>query len=45
MTMVNADSYASIAARERYVPSGLANTHSIFVARAEGTCSASMTQV
>ena len=37
MTIAKADSYASVAARERYVPRGLANTHSIFVARADGT--------
>jgi 4-aminobutyrate aminotransferase/(S)-3-amino-2-methylpropionate transaminase len=37
MTITRAESYASVAARERYVPRGLANTHSIFVARAEGT--------
>ena len=37
MTITNAESYASVAAREHYVPRGLANTHSIFVARAEGT--------
>ena len=37
MTTTNTDSYASVAARERYVPRGLANTHSIFVARAQGT--------
>jgi 4-aminobutyrate aminotransferase/(S)-3-amino-2-methylpropionate transaminase len=37
MTMTKTDSYASIAARERYVPRGLANTHGIFVDRAEGT--------
>jgi 4-aminobutyrate aminotransferase/(S)-3-amino-2-methylpropionate transaminase len=37
MTTAKADSYASIAAREQFVPRGLANTHSIFVARAEGT--------
>ena len=37
MTIAKADSYATVAARERYVPRGLANTHSIFVARAEGT--------
>jgi 4-aminobutyrate aminotransferase/(S)-3-amino-2-methylpropionate transaminase len=37
MTMTKADTYASVAARERYVPRGLANTHSIFVTRAEGT--------
>jgi 4-aminobutyrate aminotransferase/(S)-3-amino-2-methylpropionate transaminase len=35
--MTKTDSYASIAARERHVPRGLANTHSIFVERAEGT--------
>jgi len=37
MTITNAESFASVAARERYLPRGLANTHSIFVARAEGT--------
>ena len=37
MTMTNAESYASIAARERHVPRGVANTHAIFVDRAEGT--------
>ena len=37
MTITHAESYASVAARERYVPRGLANTHAIFVARAEGT--------
>jgi 4-aminobutyrate aminotransferase/(S)-3-amino-2-methylpropionate transaminase len=37
MTTTKADSYASIAARERHVPRGLANTHAIFVDRAEGT--------
>jgi 4-aminobutyrate aminotransferase / (S)-3-amino-2-methylpropionate transaminase / 5-aminovalerate transaminase len=37
MTITKADSYASVAARERYVPRGLANTHPIFVDRAEGT--------
>jgi 4-aminobutyrate aminotransferase/(S)-3-amino-2-methylpropionate transaminase len=31
------DSLASVAARDRYVPRGLANTHNIFVTRAEGT--------
>ena len=30
------EGFASVAARERYIPRGLANTHSIFVARAEG---------
>src|SRR5438094_8694140 len=29
--------YASVEARRRFVPDGLANTHPIFVARAEGT--------
>jgi len=29
MTITNAESFASVAARERYVPRGLANTHSI----------------
>jgi 4-aminobutyrate aminotransferase/(S)-3-amino-2-methylpropionate transaminase len=37
MTMAKADSYASIVARERHVPRGLANTHPIFIDRAEGT--------
>jgi 4-aminobutyrate aminotransferase / (S)-3-amino-2-methylpropionate transaminase / 5-aminovalerate transaminase len=37
MTMTNADAYASTAARERHVARGLANTHAIFVDRAEGT--------
>ena len=37
MTIAKADSYASAGARERYVPRGLANTHPIFVDRAEGT--------
>jgi 4-aminobutyrate aminotransferase/(S)-3-amino-2-methylpropionate transaminase len=37
MTIVKADSYASVEARARHVPRGLANTHSIFVERAEGT--------
>jgi 4-aminobutyrate aminotransferase/(S)-3-amino-2-methylpropionate transaminase len=36
MTTIKADSYASVAARERHVPRGLANTHGIFVDRAEG---------
>ena len=36
MTIVKAD-YGSIGARERHVPRGLANTHPIFVERAEGT--------
>jgi 4-aminobutyrate aminotransferase/(S)-3-amino-2-methylpropionate transaminase len=37
MTVAKVDSYASIAARARHVPRGLANTHPIFVDRAEGT--------
>jgi hypothetical protein len=37
MTTTKADSYASVVARERYIPRGLANTHAIFVARAEGS--------
>ncbi len=37
MTPGNADNYRTSAARERYVPRGLANTHSIFIDRAEGT--------
>ena len=37
MTTLKTDSYASVAARVRHVPRGLANTHSIFVERAEGT--------
>lgn len=37
MTIVKADSYASVAARERHIARGLANTHAIFVDRAEGT--------
>ena len=37
MTVAKAGSYASLAARERHVPRGLANTHGIFVERAEGT--------
>ena len=37
MTTTKAESYASVEARERYIPRGLANTHSIFVARAEGS--------
>jgi 4-aminobutyrate aminotransferase/(S)-3-amino-2-methylpropionate transaminase len=37
MTVTKAESYASVTARERYVPRGLANTHPIFVDRAEGT--------
>ncbi len=37
MTIATTDSYKSVAARERHVPRGLANTHAIFVERAEGT--------
>jgi 4-aminobutyrate aminotransferase/(S)-3-amino-2-methylpropionate transaminase len=37
MTTAKADAYATVAAREHYVPRGLGNTHAIFVARAEGT--------
>jgi 4-aminobutyrate aminotransferase/(S)-3-amino-2-methylpropionate transaminase len=37
MTTARADSYASVAARERHVPRGLANTHALFVDRAEGS--------
>jgi 4-aminobutyrate aminotransferase/(S)-3-amino-2-methylpropionate transaminase len=37
MTVTNSGAYASMAARERYVPRGLGNTHPIFVARAEGS--------
>jgi 4-aminobutyrate aminotransferase/(S)-3-amino-2-methylpropionate transaminase len=37
MTIATTDSYKSVAARQRHVPRGLANTHAIFVERAEGT--------
>jgi len=37
MTTVKPSAYDSVAARDQYVPRGLANTHSIFVARADGT--------
>ena len=37
MTTATSRSYASIAARELYVPRGLASTHSIFITRADGT--------
>ena len=37
MTTAKAATYASVAARQRHVPRGLANTHAIFVDRAEGT--------
>ena len=36
MTIVKTD-YGSVGARERHIPRGLANTHPIFVERAEGT--------
>jgi 4-aminobutyrate aminotransferase/(S)-3-amino-2-methylpropionate transaminase len=37
MTLVKPASYGTAAARDQHVPRGLANTHPIFVARAEGT--------
>lgn len=37
MTTATSRSYASIAARELYVPRGLTSTHSIFITRADGT--------
>lgn len=37
MSVVKAESFASMALRDRYIPRGLANTHPIFAARAEGT--------
>jgi hypothetical protein len=37
MTTGQADTCASVAARERHVARGLANTHAIFVDRVEGT--------
>jgi len=37
MTSTRSDSYASVAARERYIPRGLGNTHAIFIVRAEGS--------
>jgi 4-aminobutyrate aminotransferase/(S)-3-amino-2-methylpropionate transaminase len=36
MGLTKTESYGSVVARERFVPRGLANTHPIFVARAEG---------
>lgn len=36
MTIAKTESYQSVAARDRFVPRAIANTHSIFVARAEG---------
>lgn len=37
MTTAKQHAYDSVAARDRYIPRGLANTHAIFVARAEGS--------
>jgi 4-aminobutyrate aminotransferase/(S)-3-amino-2-methylpropionate transaminase len=37
MTTAKAGTYATVAARQQHVPRGLANTHSIFIERAEGT--------
>jgi 4-aminobutyrate aminotransferase/(S)-3-amino-2-methylpropionate transaminase len=37
MTTVKSHTYDSVGAREQHIPRGLANTHSIFVARAEGS--------
>ncbi len=37
MTLVKSAPYGTVAARDQFVPRGLANTHPIFVARAEGT--------
>jgi 4-aminobutyrate aminotransferase/(S)-3-amino-2-methylpropionate transaminase len=37
MTVLKTESFASVAARTQHVPRGLANTHAIFVERAEGT--------
>jgi 4-aminobutyrate aminotransferase/(S)-3-amino-2-methylpropionate transaminase len=37
MTTAKQHAYDSIAARDQYIPRGLANTHAIFVARAEGS--------
>lgn len=37
MSVVKSDLYGTMTARDRYVPRGLANTHPIFVVRAEGT--------
>jgi 4-aminobutyrate aminotransferase / (S)-3-amino-2-methylpropionate transaminase / 5-aminovalerate transaminase len=36
MTMTKSETYGSVAARERFIPRGIANTHLIFAARAEG---------
>ena len=37
MTIAKADPYATVDARDHYVPRGVASTHPIFIARAEGT--------
>ncbi len=37
MTLLKSETYGTEAARDQWVPRGLANTHPIFVARAEGT--------
>lgn len=37
MTIAKADPYATVDAREHYVPRGISSTHPIFIARAEGT--------
>ena len=37
MTTAKAHTYATVDARDQYVPRGLANTHPIFIDRAEGT--------
>jgi 4-aminobutyrate aminotransferase/(S)-3-amino-2-methylpropionate transaminase len=37
MTIARSESYHTVAARERFIPRAIANTHSIFVTRAEGT--------
>lgn len=36
MTITRSEAYSSVAARERFIPRGVANTHLIFAARAEG---------
>src|SRR5215831_15132085 len=37
MTTVKQHEYDSVGARDQYIPRGLANTHAIFVVRAEGS--------
>ena len=37
MPVARQDTYASVSARERWIPRGLANTHPIFITRAEGS--------